>query len=87
MTPRFYPVVKESRPVDAKVRWPLSGDENPIYSGGNVSSYGPTHLYEVFWYFSDTEEEEDPTQLQPTHGVPRRLGDGLQRAPLTYCLR
>lgn len=22
MTPRFYPVVKEGRPVDAKVRWP-----------------------------------------------------------------
>lgn len=31
---------------------------------------------------ADAEEEEDPTQLQPSHGVSRGLGDGLQRASL-----
>lgn len=36
---------------------------------------------------TDTQEEKDPTQLQSTHGVPCWLGDGLQRASFSYCLR
>ena len=39
MTPRFYPVVKEGRPVDAKVRRPPPPPPHPptLCSGGGIS--------------------------------------------------
>lgn len=45
----------------------------------------PSHILPL--NLADAKEEEDPAQLQPTHGVPRGLGDGLQRASLPNCVR
>lgn len=67
---------------------------NQAFSGGLsipafylVPFFWPTWLLTFLCDPADAQEEEDPTQLQPTHGVSRRLGDGLQRAPLPYCVR
>lgn len=92
MTPRFYPVVKESRPVDAKVRR-LSLGHFCVFT--LLVSF-PT-ISPAAWLVcctssnfpsvpADAQEEEDPAQFQPSHGVSRWLGDGFQRASLPNCV-
>lgn len=81
MTPRFYPVVKESRPVDAKVR--RRGQVGLMWGGFPT---GTPSLTLQSLPLPDSQEEEDQAQLQPPHGVPRGLGDGLQRAPVPHRL-
>lgn len=76
-TPRFYPVVKEGRTIDAKVRPGLGFPPGAWAGRGHV----PNALC-----LADSAEEEDTAQFKPPNGMPRGLGDGLSGAQAPNCL-
>lgn len=82
-TPRFYPVVKEGRTIDAKVGpgwsvgWEL-GFPSGAWGGRGCVLDAPC--------FADSAEEEDEAQFEPPDGVPCGLGDGLSGAQAPNCL-